>query len=155
MDHIKQNTSGLYLPLQKIGCFFRSACLLAEYKTGKKLTISQLNKLWVKSLAFEYMTVDFLVKNSAKIATIALQELGDKGKIVEVATFRDGKMNWYANVEHRADFYIQKIMQNGPNKTHFIVVDKYGELIEDPHDPVIKKQGVFYTICYQYIEAKE
>lgn len=150
MGHIKQNSTALYADIQKIGCFFRSALLLAEIKTDKTLDAPTINKLWRRCCGFGFIDKKLNVVNSARIATLALRELGDDGFITEVATFRNGKIEWYTGVEHRAEMFIQKIEQNGANKYHFRVVDKYGSLIEDPHDPVINVQDICYTIVYKY-----
>lgn len=152
MEHVKQNDSGLYSDIQKIGCFFRSALLLAEMKTGKALDIQTINKLWRRCCAFGFIDKNLNVVNSARIATLALRELGDNGFITEIATFREGRMGWYSGVEHRPEYYIQKIIQNGPSKYHFRVVNKYGDLIEDPHNPPINVQDICYTIVYKYDE---
>lgn len=155
MEFIKQNASGLYVDVQKIGCFFRAACHMAEMKANKALTITQINDLWALSKKLKYIDVNNDVVTSAPIANLAAEKLGLKGRFTEVAVFSGGKMNWYGSVQdkdRRADFYIQKIGQNGPSKTHFINVDKYGTLIWDPHDPDINKTGVYYTICYRFEE---
>ena len=152
LQHVKQNASGLYLDIQKIGCFFRSALLLAEMKTGRSLDVPTINKLWRRACQFKFIDKNLNVVNSARIATLALRELGDDGFITEVATFVNGHIGWYRGVEHRAEYFIQKIEQNGPSKYHFRVVDNYGDLIEDPHEPAIKSQGVLYSIIYKYDE---
>lgn len=161
MELLKQNSNGLYIDIQKIGCFFRSALRMAEFIAEKKnrpfLTVKQINKLWECSQLMKFIDKDKNTVNSAGIANIALDFMNLKGKFVEVATFKDGVLNWYASVPHsqrRADFYIQKIKQSGPSKTHFRNVDKYGELLFDPHDPEIISQGVYYTICYRFDEVK-
>lgn len=156
-EHIKQNASGLYLEIQKIGCFFRSALLLAEMQSGKKLTVKQINELWDAALNLRYIDQQHNVMNSAKIATLALEALKCPGRFIEIATFKDGCMNYYSGIENdkrRADYFIQKGLQNGPNKTHFYVVDKAGNLIEDPHEPAINITKVVYTICYRYDARK-
>lgn len=155
MEFLKQNASGLYLEIQKIGCFFRSACHLAEMKAGKALTVDQLNKLWEFSKSFKYINQENNIVVSAPIANLAGEVLGLKGHFIEVATFKDGMLVWYGSVpvsQRRIDYYIQKIEQPGPSKTHFTVVDKYGDLVWDPHDPDITKLKVYYTICYKYEE---
>jgi hypothetical protein len=150
--HIKQNDKRLYNDIQKVGCFFRSALLLAEIKTGKELDFHTINKLWRRCLGFGFIDKNLNVVNSARISTLALRELGDDGYFSEVATFVNGHLGWYNGVEHRAEYFIQKIEQNGPSKYHFRVVDNYGDVIEDPHEPAIKCQGVCYSIVYKYDE---
>ncbi len=153
MEHIKQNNCGLYTNIQKVGCFFRSALLLAELKTNKSFDIQQVNKLWRRCCAFGFIDKNLNVVNSARIATLALRELDDNGFFTEIATFQDGCFKWYQGVEHRAEWFIQKIEQNGPSKYHFRVIDKFGELIEDPHQPPINVQKICYSIVYKYDEA--
>ena len=149
--YLPQNASGLYLSIQKIGCFFRSALNMAEDKAQKALTVEQINKLWDKACAFRYINSENNVTNSAKIANLALEELKISGRFVEVAIFQNGLMQWYSSViTHSADYYIQKIKQGGPSKTHFIRVDAEGRTLFEPHDPPIKKLGIYYTICYRY-----
>lgn len=156
-EALKQNTGGLYIQIQKIGCFFRSSCRIAEYiaeSQGKKcrLSVDELNSLWSVSEKLHYI-VDNKIKNSAGIANAALAMLNVPGKIVEVATFQEGKMMWYPSVKgpaRRADFYIQKIATPYTEGTHFRNVDKYGDLLWDPYKPDVKSTGIFYTICYRY-----
>lgn len=155
MEYIKQNESGLYLDVQRIGCFFRAATHMAEMQAGQKLTKDQINKLWEYSKKLKYINADNNVKVSAPIANLAAKELNLKGRFIEVAIFNKGELLWYSSIpqaERRIDYYIQKISQNGPSKTHFINVDKYGQLLWDPHEPRINKTGVIYTICYKFQE---
>lgn len=154
-EAIKQNTSGLYLDIQKIGCFFRSACRMAEFvaeRQGKpcRLSIDVLNTLWDVANTLHYIE-DKKVKDSAKIANLALNALGLKGRFVEVATFQNGRMNWYASVANRrADFYIQKIKTAYTEGTHFWNVNAFGQVLWDPYSPGIEPKGIYYTICYRY-----
>lgn len=162
MDHVKQNDSGIYLPIQQIGCFFRSAGLLAEYLATEnnldhqKLTISQINRGWEVSKMFTWIDRNNDVRESAKIATYFYRMLGGKGRITEVATFRGGVLQFYdwtknlPEYQETLPFLIQKIKQNGPNKYHFRLVAKDGTLIEDPHKPDIKCQEVLYSILYHW-----
>lgn len=155
VEPLKQNASGLYIDIQKIGCFYRAACRMAEFKATRVLTIEELNKLWDFSKRIGYINQENNVETSAPIANLAADALKVRGRFTEVATFKDGEMMWYSSVpknERRADFFIQKIAQNGPSKTHFINVDKYGQEMWDPHEPGIKATGIFYTICYRYEE---
>lgn len=159
-EYIKQNASGLYLEIQKIGCFFRAALWIAEKQTGRKLKVEQINKLWNLAQQMKYIPAEGpkknCVQNSEGIATLALRELGDRGRIIEVGTFCDGKMIWYgcASKDHHIDYYIQKIKQGGPSVTHFRNVDKEGHLLWDPHEPEINVLDIYYTICYKYEGAK-
>lgn len=155
---LKQNTPGLNEDIQKIGCFFRAALRMAEYaaeQAGKikyRLTIDEINKLWDQAKAEGIINVKNCVVASAPIANMALKVLEVAGRFTEVATFTN-TMAWYRNVpqdKRRADYFIQKIAQNGPSGTHYINVDRYGKLLWDPHEPEIIKRGVFYTICYRY-----
>lgn len=158
-EAIKQNTPGLNGQIQAVGCFFRAAARMAEYAAevaGKRkihLTIDELNSLWDQAKTAGHINENDEVQNSAAIANAALKILKVNGRFVEVATFANGKMSWYGSIpqnERRADYHIQKFNQNGPNKTHFINVNKYGELRWDPHEPAIKNRGTIYTICYRY-----
>lgn len=155
-EHIKQNASGLYLPIQKIGCFFRSCGLVAEYITGRNLTIKQLNDGWNACKQFRYIDSRNNVQNSEGIINYFLKELDDKGNVTEVATFEKGYMRWYnwvregSRYRNTLPFMIQKIFQRGPSATHFRVVNKRGELVEDPHAPAIEPTAIVYSIAYHY-----
>lgn len=158
-EALKQTDTDLYEPIQKIGCFFRAAARMAEYAAaveGKKrvfLTAQEINNLWDEAKKIGYLDANDNLNNSVAVANAALKVLDVKGRFTEVATFQNGVMNWYKALnlkERRADYYIQKILQNGPNRTHFVNVTKYGEVIWDPHEPPIKSQGTVYTICYRY-----
>lgn len=158
MDYIKQNTSGLIIEIQKIGCFFRSALHMAELKTGKSLSIAKINELWVtcKQLGYigERNGEPNCVLDSAKIATLALRRLGDeKGRFVEVGTFTQ-KTNFYPSINPNyryVDYLIQKIHQAGPSKTHFRNVYHDGTLEWDPHKPEITPTSIDYSILYIYL----
>lgn len=159
---IKQNTSGLYLQIQKIGCFFISACNMAQLEAKnrgaykKELSIPELNRIWDQALVFQFIdSADYTMKNSAGVANLAAETLNLPVKFREVATERNGVPLWYSGIgEKRADYRIKKIFQGGPSKTHFILVDRDGNLIEDPHEPPIKSLGVAYTIFYRVDEKK-
>ena len=152
-EYIKQNTKGLKEIIQKSGCFFRAATHIAELETKKKLTKTQINELYRYCRKCCIIDVDDDVVNSAEVATLALRFLGNATKrITEVATFQNGVMGWYQSIpkaERKADYYIQKGMQNGPQKYHFYNVDKYGKVTWEPHEPAIKITKVLYTICYR------
>jgi len=151
---LSQNASGLYLSIQKIGCFFRAACNIAEDATGKALNVVQLNKIWDVAHELRYINANDCVINSAAIANLALKELKNyKGLVYEVGTFRDGEVHYYPSIpegSRRGDYFIQKISQNGPSKTHFRRVDKFGNVLFEPHYPAINPTGVYYTIIYRY-----
>lgn len=154
---IKQNNVGCCPEMQEIGCFVRACGAMAELKEFKELTVEQVNELW--AWAKKKGNVDYKneVKHSAPIATHALRMLGnEKGQFIEIATFKDGKMGYYASVSESVKnlpkSYIQKIKQSGPNKTHFRNVNELGERLFDPHYPDICPQGVFYSIVYAYKE---
>lgn len=158
-EYLKQNASGLYLQIQQIGCFFRAACHMAELEAKKqnkyvqKLNQAQLNHLWDLAKQFEYIDHENNLVKAEKLATAALRHLDLPGRFVEVAVFQDGKMGWYPGLkgaQKRADYFIQKIRQNGPSKTHFRNVQNDGQLLWDPHDPDINVAGIFYTICFRY-----
>lgn len=151
---LKQNDGRLNPDIQEIGCFFRSALRMAEYASdGKTLTADEINGLWKTSKRKGFIDGNNDVVNSAAIANEALKILETPGKFTEVATFTGGTMGWYKSVpkdRRSAEYFIQKIKQNGPNKIHFRNVDKFGNLIWDPHVPVIVCRGIIYTICYRY-----
>lgn len=160
----KQNTSGLYLPIQKIGCFFISACDLAQMEAEKRgwikkeLSVPELNYIWEQALAFKYINAEreYRMENSAGVATLAARALKLPVRFVEVATVTGPEVYWYAPADkRRADYFIEKIKQNGPSKTHFRVVNVNGELLEDPHEPEITSRGSIHTICYRMDEVEK
>lgn len=160
MKYIKQNDSGLYLPIQKIGCFFRAALHMAELHEEKALTINQINALWDAAHALGYIGVhngeSECVLNSAKIGNLALRKLGNtKGQFIEVGSFAGGRTNFYPAISpalYRVDYLIQKIRQGGPSKTHFRNVKNDGTLEWDPHEPEIVPLSIDYSILYIYQE---
>lgn len=159
MEHIKQNDSGLYIPIQKIGCFYRSCGLIAEYKTRKQLTVEQLNNGWDDCKKMGDINREDDVVDSAKIISYFLHRLGDSGEYIEIGTIKNGLPGYYGWVtadmkKNHERFFIQKIRQNGPSIYHFRVVDEDGYLIEDPHRPDINVVSVVHSIIYYYREAK-
>jgi hypothetical protein len=157
MTHIKQNDPACLPDIQRIGCFFRSCGLIAEYKTGRSLSAYAINETWQWAKSTRRVDENNCVKDSASIATRFLRILGDAGRFVEVGTFSNGETRYYPAVSLancRTDAVIQKIKQNGPSVTHFRVVDKSGKLIEDPHDPPIRVLGVYYSILYAYVPGE-
>lgn len=155
MTYVFQNDERLHPDIRKIGCFFRAALNMAEMKAGKALSSIQINRLWDMSKKYGFIGDLNNEKNcviaSAPIANMALQELSFYGQFVEVATFKDGEMDWYKSVkDRRVDSYIQKIRQSGPSKTHFRCVDKLGNVIFDPYFPAIKPLSICYTICFRF-----
>lgn len=155
MKHIKQDDPRCIEPMRTIGCFVRSCGLIAEYKTGRDLTARQINELWTWGKSAKRINEQDEVTDSESIATRALRELGDAGRFVEVGKFENGIITWKPAYKGtpicRFDAGIQKIRQGGPHGTHFIVVDRYGNLIEDPYSHNIKSQGIIYTRIYAYI----
>lgn len=158
MEHIKQNDERLLEDIQKIGCFFRSCGIIAENHTNKNLTVEQINNGWKYAKEKGLIDKKNNVVTSAPIINYFLKELGDKGRFIEIGIFQNGKTFFYSSIRDTVychiDALIQKIKQNGKSKTHFRVVDKMGELIEDPHLPPIKVQGIYYSILYAYIKGK-
>lgn len=160
-EYIKQNGSGLYLDIQKIGCFFRAACHMAEMQAEKEggraiLTVEEINRLWDYSKRLKYIDSNNCVTTSAPIANLAGDILKLTGKFAEVAIYKEGEVSWYGSVpknQRHAEYFIQKMNQAGPSKTHFVNVDERDNLIWDPHDPEIINRGKIYTICYRYQEA--
>jgi hypothetical protein len=91
--------------------------------------------------------------DGASIATRFLRQLGDSGHFTEVATVRNGVIEWYPAISQenrRMDVCIQKIRQGGLQGTHFRLVDRAAVLIEDPHNPPIAAISVIYTVIYAY-----
>lgn len=156
-EHIKQNDERLLTAIREIGCFFRCCGIIAENATGKSLLPGQINSVWLWALENGHIDGEHNIRASAPIATKFLQTLGESGrKFVEVGTFADGRTQFYPGVSpglRRIDALIQKYTQSGPSKYHFIVVDKEGRTVEDPHDPPIKKKCVLYSILYALTEA--
>lgn len=154
MDYIKQNDSRLNDPIPAIGCFFRSCGIIAEMKTGKRLTAEEINAMWDWAKDTSRIGADDCVRDSASIATRALRVLGDKGRFIEVATVRDGKVQYYPafrNTEYaRMDAVIRKVRTGGKEGTHYKVVDTEGNVLEDPHEPAIEGLGTIYDIVYAY-----
>lgn len=154
---VKQNDKECLPVVQTIGCFVRAAGAMAEFVTCKDLTATQINWLWDWAKKSGHINHEDNVKHSAPIATKALQILGGSGRFVEIATFKDGRMNYYASVsedlKRRQKFYIQKIKTGGPVGTHYRNISYKGELMFDPHEPAIEPQGVFYAIVYAYVEG--
>lgn len=154
-EYLKQNSAGLHPIIQHSGCFFRAALYMAEKKTGGRLNTAQINALWDQAKASGFIDAEDNIVQSAPIANLALKTLGGKGRFVEVAVFKGGVISWYSSVpknQRRADFFIQKGKQNGPQKYHFYNVSKFGEVIWDPHAPAIRITEVKYTICYRFDE---
>lgn len=159
-DYIKQNSNGLYLDIQHIGCFFRAACHMAELQAQKEggrscLTVEEINRIWDYSKRLRYVDANNCVTTSAPIANQAGNILKLRGKFNEVALLVAGEINWYGSVpknQRHAEYFIQKMKQNGPSGTHFVNVDQIGELLWDPHEPAINNRGTIYTICYKYEE---
>ena len=157
MEHIKQNDKRLYKVINKVGCFFRSCLLVAEYKENKELTSEQINNLWKYSKEHGYINDKDDVVKSTPIINQTLKELGNtKGHYYECATFKDGVIFWYPAISkdlRRIDSYIQKVQTANIN-THFRVVNKYGDLIEDPYTPECRIKKIYYSICYGYVEEE-
>ena len=153
MEYIKQNNPECLQIIQDIGCFFRSACHLAELVSGRVLSASDLNHLWRQSKNLEYINEKDDVQDSAKIANIALERLGHPGRFTEIGIKRGDAVNlyrWAQNAGMKPTHFIKKIAQNGKSKTHFVVVDENGKVIFEPHFPDIISRGEIYTICYTY-----
>lgn len=157
MKYLKQNDSKLLKDIQDVGCFFRCCGLIAEIKTGKVLTADELNNTWKWAKDTRRIDTDNNLRDAASVATRFLRILGDQtGHIIEIGLFKDGLTTFYPSIEKynpelcKIDFLIQKIKQNGPSGTHFRLVDKSGRLIEDPHEPAIKSQGIIYSILFTY-----
>lgn len=154
---IKQNHPQCMPVIRKIGCFVRSCGALAELKTGRRLKASEINKLWIWAKSNGCVNRHDDVVESAPIATEALRILGDTGRFVEIATFKDGELNYYKWVtpamKQRKKWFIQKIKTNGEIGTHFRVVDHAGRLVFDPYDPECTVHGIFHSVVYIYLEV--
>lgn len=153
---IKQNHPQCMPIIRSVGCFVRSCWALAELKTGRRLKANEINKLWIFGKSSNLIDHNNNVKESAPLATEALRVLGDSGSFVEIATFIEGKMNYYSWVtpamKERKKWFIQKIKTNGKIGTHFRVVNKEGKLIFDPYEPECTVQSIFYSVVYIYLE---
>lgn len=152
---IKQNDKSLKSVIQKIGCYYRCCAAIAELKTKKELTAEQLNDgwKWAKKNGHINTNDDLLDKHAEFIINYFLEILGDQGIVREIGIFDSGIFVWYGE-ESDGDFFIQKIIQGGPSKTHFRIVDKYGILVWDPYEPSIKVKGVVYSRIFKYKESK-
>lgn len=153
---IKQNDKRLLPEIQKIGCFVRSCGAIAELKSGKELSYRQINELWEQAKKSGNVDYKNEVKHSAPIITNACKMLGFKGCFFEIATFKNGKMGYYASVgdamRKAEKWYIQKIKTNGAEGTHFRVIDYKGDLLFDPYEPDVTPAGIFYSIVYAFKE---
>lgn len=151
---IKQNDKRLLSKIQKIGCYYRCCAAIAEMKTGKELTAVQLNDgwCWAKKNNHINLTDDLLDRHAEFVINYFLGILDNPGKVVEIGIFESGKFIWYGE-DGNGDFFIQKIVQNGPSKTHFRIVDKYGVCLWDPVEPAIKVKGVIYSRIFKYKES--
>lgn len=164
MTHIKQNDPACIPFIQKSGCFERSAGLVAEYKTGKALTAEQINELheWaiLKKFVGDIKRSDGRIDHdcviqSAPIINQALKILGGTGKFFEVGTYQSARAEFYRSIPsgmRRVDASIQKILQPGPQGSHYRLVDHPGVVKEDPHEPPITCLGVVYEILYCFVE---
>ncbi len=155
-SHIKQNDPEMKKVISEVGCFFRTCGLWAEWKTGKSLTARALNRAWDYCRERNWIDCGNNVARSEPIINHFLELLGSRGHVEEVATFRNGLAGFYGwcTKRHRETdgLLIQKIEQNGPGRYHFRLVDKAGNLIEDPHNPEINVKGICYSIMYHYEE---
>ncbi|ULQ59227.1 DUF261 domain-containing protein [Brucepastera parasyntrophica] len=161
MTYIKQNDKRFLPAIRKVGCFFRSACLVAELKTGTALHYNTINDMWYYAKGLGWIDGNDDVKDSAAIINEALYRLGDKGKYIEVATKKNGITTWYGWVLNsdkyrRFDAGIQKInfiSKTDPElTTHFRVVNDNDAVIEDPYSPPVIPTKILYTVVYAYIE---
>lgn len=152
---VYQNDDKCYKVVQRIGCFVRSCGGIAEIKTGERLSAEQINALWDWAKATGNVNRNDDVRRSAPIATKALRMLGDKGSFVEIATFKNGHMNYYASVsaalKTAPKSYIQKVRTGGEVGTHFRVVSNDGTDLFDPYYPAPKATAVLYSIVYAYV----
>lgn len=156
-EMIKQNNPECLQIIQKIGCFVRSCGAIAELKEMKQFTANQINELWLWAKKSGNIDHNDDVKHSAPIATHALRMLGNEtGRFVEVATFKNGRMNYYASIPDSwktlPKSYIQKVKTDGQIGTHFRVINCEGGLLFDPYEPEVKVQDLFYSIVYAYKE---
>lgn len=153
---IKQNDPRLKPVIQKMGCFVRSCGAVAEIKAGKTLSFRQINELWDWSKRKGYINKNDDVMRSAPIITKAYEMLGFKGLFLEIATFKDGKMNYYGSISESLKrypkSYIQKIETDGEIGTHFRVVDFEGVKLFDPYEPDIEPKKILYSIVYAFKE---
>lgn len=158
MYHIKQNNIGCRAEVSEYGCFYRSCGLIAEIKSGKNLKLYQINDGWTICKDKGFIDEKDNVKDSAGIINYFWNEVFEMpGKFIEIGTFKNGTVNYYGWVAKNRDCQsidalIQKIRCNGYYGTHFRVVNKRGELLEDPHEPEINVQEVCYSILYHFVK---
>lgn len=153
---IKQNYKYCLPEVQKIGCFVRSCGAVAELFMHKELTATQINDLWIWGKKSGNIDFNDNVKHSAPIITKALKMLEGTGQFIEVATFRNGRLNYYQSVneslKQRKKYFIQKIETNGKIGTHFRVVSGDGSLLFDPFFPDVEVKKILYSIVYVFVE---
>lgn len=153
---IKQNHPQCMPIVRNIGCFVRSCGALAEFKTDRRLRALDINRLWIWGKRTGSINRFDDVVESAPIATEALRVLGDTGRFIEIATFKNGSMNYYpwvtAEMKKKKKWFIQKIKTNGNIGTHFRVVDYLGRLMFDPYEPECTVHGIFHSVVYIYSE---
>lgn len=161
MYHIKQNNIGCRKELAEYGCFYRSCGLIAEFKSGKNLTVNQLNVGWDICKEKGFINAADDVVDSAGIINYFWNDVfGFPGKFVEIGIFKNGIKDFYGWVKNgdksyrEIDALIQKIGCNGQYGIHFRPVNKKGVLLEDPHEPEITPQNVYYSILYHFIGGK-
>jgi hypothetical protein len=139
-----------------IGCFVRSCGAVAELKSGKELSAEQIDHLWIFGKNHGYIDEHDNVKESAPIINEAARILELKGRFFEVATFKNGILEYYKSVSdelRRAPkSYIQKVATNGEVGTHYWVVNYAGKILFDPYEPPVNPRKVLYTIVYAYKE---
>lgn len=160
MYHIKQNNIGCRKEVSEYGCFYRSCGLIAEFKSGKNLKLSQINDGWTICKDKGFIDSNDNVKDSAGIINYFWNDVFEMpGKFIEIGTFKNGVTSYYgwlstADKEYRKiDALIQKIKCNGTYGTHFRPVNKKGLLLEDPHEPEINVQEVCYSILYHFVKG--
>lgn len=153
---VKQNHPQCMPIIRRVGCFVRSCGALAELKTGRRLKPKEINKLWIFGKSSKLIDRNDNVIESAPLATEALRVLGDNGRFIEIATFKNGVMNYYSwvtpQMKEKKKWFIQKIKTNGQIGTHFRVVNHEGKLIFDPYEPECTVQSIFYSVVYIYLE---
>jgi hypothetical protein len=152
---LHQDDVGIRKEIHNFGCFFMSACAIAQMHSMAVLSADQLNGLWDTAVA-KHLIVDNNVVSSAGIINAAMEVLIREPKWCEVGTRKDelSYVVFYASVGasmKRVDAMIRKILQppGSTYKNHFKVVDYSGNIVYDPWTKGISGKTV-YDIAYAY-----
>jgi len=161
LNMIKQNTSGIKKDIQEVGCFFRSAQGIAEFKTNARLTIEEINSLWDEAITKGWVKKREMTSGAGPIINQTFKHLHKTHnvplfKAFEIGTKKDGVTTYYPSVPKEMQnpkAFIQKIRQpkGSAFPFHFRIVDASGSLFWDPYQPQIKMVSEVYTILFNII----